>query len=453
MLSARSRWLSQRVVQAVLLGVLHMVNSLMRQSIATLVLFMSDVPYLQPEQVGNSAATASRASLIFAYSQGYLWMQIPAGVLAQRIGCKPTYLSMLILLSVIILLVPSAADGGITTFWLMLFSAGFVLAPITPVSGIVLSKWFPSEERSTGIAIRDAGSFVGTMLSLQLCPILADSAMLGWRNTYYCCGTVFCACAVLYAILAAESPQTSAFISAAELDELTRRVATTDSISIFQQGHGLKLFLFPAVWAVVVAHGIDNFCHRGVHSYHPSYFKMLGVDDVSTGSYLAMAELVAFFGRPIAAACDRAFQKHFLKSLGLARCRKVFSCSGFAMVAASLVLAAHVRSPLLSTVAFSMVNLASAFHTSGYRASYLDQTLAYQGILMGLGNMLATVPATMTGFFVMYVGGVSPTADSFMNVWYMVAAAQIAALFFFLLFASDRTLDEQLMSKKSRKAE
>jgi len=351
---------------------------------------------------------------------------------------------MLVALSLINFFVPMAADHSFSAFYFTLFAAGFVLAPITPVSGIALGKWFPPEERSIGIGIRDAGSFVGAMLSLVLCPILANPAVLGWRNTYYVLGIVAGCCAILYGIVAAETPQSSAFISDDERKELAVRVPAKKGVSLMDQLTGLKLFLYPAVWAVVLCHAIDNFNSRGVHAFLPIYYDKIGVDTVTAGTYLAIAELAAFFGRPLAATLDQALQANYLQRFGLAKCRKIATCSGFALVALTLVGVAHLRTIYSLTIVLSVSNLVAAFHTSGYRASYLDQTAMYQGILMGLGNMIATLPATMTGRIATYLGGPSPTADSFILVWYAVAAAQLLGCVSFLLFGSDRCLDSEI---------
>merc|ERR1712216_81261 len=99
---------------------------------------------------------------------------------------------------------------------------------------------------------------------------------------------------------------------------------------------------------------------------------------------LAMAELCALIGRPLAAAADQAFTRRFHEKVSLTTRRRLFAITSFTITTAMLLVVAKVRDPLITTCAIAISYLATSLNGGGYRASYLDQTEKYQGILAGV---------------------------------------------------------------------
>lgn len=138
-----------------------------------------------PDLMRDFSIEAQQIGLLIAiYSYTYALMQIPGGLLADRVGPRRVMPAFLVL-------------GGLGTFIFSRapnFSAALVARALTAV-GVsvlyvnqvkVLRGWFRPEEFATTMGI---GSSISTVGSLLASPLLAASVTnLGWRTTYAAAG-------------------------------------------------------------------------------------------------------------------------------------------------------------------------------------------------------------------------------------------------------------------------
>lgn len=437
-----------RIVQAILVGLVNIINEWARQSTFSLIVPMA-------KELGLDEA--QRGQLMFAYFNGYLWMQVPSGMLAQRIGGTRTYSAMMLLLTASFFVVPLAATLGFGQLWLALFLVGFVAAPTTPVSGIILNEWFPRSERSAAVAIRDFCCFIGGISSLLLSPLLAEQ--FGWAGAYRIFGSASFLALLAWAAFAAPDAESCSYATPEERAFLRQHLAPSGESAPKQSAPSsrlvLRLFSFPAVWAVIFSHAVHNYV-RAVWAFFPTYFQeSLGANAQQAGNWLAVADAFALMGRPLAAWWDRDRQGH---GHSLLSCRRFFSVGGFLFQAAVLMSIAHLQSPMAVAVALGVGSLGGALHTAGYRANYLDQTTELQGALGGVGNTLATLPGVFTGRIVTYLRHAHcrdasnaseclQTMASWAPAWYSIVGAELLAAAFFWQCASCVNLD---LDKKKR---
>ena len=101
--------------------------------------------------------------LISAFLIGYATFQIPAGLLARRLGARralATAVLLWALFSALTALVPSGVRGTLLILVVIRFSLGGAEAMLFPASSQFVERWFPEQERGRANGIIFAG--VGT---------------------------------------------------------------------------------------------------------------------------------------------------------------------------------------------------------------------------------------------------------------------------------------------------
>lgn len=128
-----------------------------------------------------SISHSAMGMLISAYFFVYGLMQVPSGILSDRLGAKKT-----IIFSTIITII------GTFLFWTsytynILFMAQFLVGiggSTFYINAVKLvSAWFPTEKKATAIGVLSASSGLGNTLSYMGFPI-AVASLAGWRTLY-----------------------------------------------------------------------------------------------------------------------------------------------------------------------------------------------------------------------------------------------------------------------------
>lgn len=131
------------------------------------------------EELGISHA--AMGMLISAYFFVYGLMQVPSGILSDRLGARKTILIFTMLTIV-----------GVFLFWVstsynMLFLAQFLVGIGCSTFYInavkLISTWFPANRRATAIGVLSASSGLGNTVSYMGFPI-AVASLGGWRTLY-----------------------------------------------------------------------------------------------------------------------------------------------------------------------------------------------------------------------------------------------------------------------------
>jgi len=139
-----------------------------------------------------------------AFYIGYVITQIPAGVLADRLGVRAILTSSLLVLGL-----STIGMGSITSY-----DQGFYLRVITGLgAGAVfgaairaLIEWFHPRERGLAFGIMFASPSAGIALSSVIVTPL--NAHLGWQNTFRICGLIAVVVGLLVLALVKTSPAT-----------------------------------------------------------------------------------------------------------------------------------------------------------------------------------------------------------------------------------------------------
>lgn len=130
--------------------------------------------------------TVQMGYVFSAFSWTYATLQIPGGILADRMGIRTLYSISLIMWS--IATVTQGFAAGFVALIVMRVIIGAFEAPSYPMNNRIVTSWFPDNERASAIAIYTSGQFIGLAF---LTPVLtAIEVYAGWRGLFIITGLI-----------------------------------------------------------------------------------------------------------------------------------------------------------------------------------------------------------------------------------------------------------------------
>src|ERR1051325_3823611 len=128
--------------------------------------------------------------LLSAWGWSYVIAQIPSGWLLDRFGSKRVYGVAFFLWSFFVFLMGFAGwwsgRAAFATLFVLLFLAGFALAPAFPGNGRFVAAWFPAKERGTASAIFNSSQYFSLVLFAPLMSWIVQN--LGWKYVFWTMG-------------------------------------------------------------------------------------------------------------------------------------------------------------------------------------------------------------------------------------------------------------------------
>ena len=166
------------------------------------------------EELGMTASIAGLAAGIFFI--GYLFLQIPAGHIAERGSAKKFIAGSIIVWGII-----SSTIGFITNTTQLLvlrFFLGVAEGGVFPAMLVVISHWFPPKERARANAFFVMNLAIASIITGPISGWLISS--WGWRYIFIIEGLVSLLLLVVWWPFIDDRPEDSKWISAAERDYL-----------------------------------------------------------------------------------------------------------------------------------------------------------------------------------------------------------------------------------------
>ena len=205
-----------------------------------------------------------------AFSWTYAAMQVPAGVLLDRLGVKRIGRIGTFVWSVASF--AAALSPGLGTFIAARFLLGVAEAPTFPGNAKALGYWFPSGERGLATAITDAAAKFSSAIGVPLIGLLL--LHFGWRWSFAATGFISLLYFVLfYAVY--RNPSEDTGLSAAEHDYIARGGAQAEDQMRAKSGTKLVYLLRqPKVYGLALGWGAYNYTFFMLLSWLPSYLSI-----------------------------------------------------------------------------------------------------------------------------------------------------------------------------------
>ena len=368
---------------------------------------------------------AERGLVLSSFFWGYLWFQLPGGLFADRFGGKRVLGAGVALWSIATFLTPLAT----ASFALLLFmraALGVGEAINFPAIHSIAARWTPASERARAISLHLSGTALGTIIALLASPPIIIA--FGWEAVFYISGLIGLLWLALWWWKAADRPEDSPGVSAAEVAEIRAGRSEVDAAEKIPWG---EICRERAVWAIVMAHLCNNFGFYILLLWLPSYLdQTFHVPLKDLGVMAVMPYLAAF----VAGNCSGWFADSLQRrGMRMTAVRKTLQTTAFGLGAAAVCAMPFAHSAVQAVVLATISVGGTAIGMGGWGVNHLDVAPRYAGILMGISNTFATLPGIIgvaaTGFIVQATG-------SYSDVFYLAAAVYLVGLVAFDVWGS-----------------
>ncbi|WP_276167020.1 MFS transporter [Zobellia alginiliquefaciens] len=258
---------------------------------------ISVAAFAMKEDIGLSNVQMGYVFSAFAWT--YACLQIPGGIVADKLPTRILYSVMMALWSVATLI-----QGMVSSFGALLglrASIGVFEAPSYPINNLVVTKWFPENERASAIAIYTSGQFLGLAF---LTPVLVTiQTYFGWRGLFIISGIIGLVWAAIWYFFY-RNPQNHKSINKAELEHIEKGGGLIGKNDVkkeekkkFDWNDFKQAFIYRKLWGLY----IGQFCLGATTifflTWFPTYLvEFRGLDFLKSGFLASIPFLAAFFG-------------------------------------------------------------------------------------------------------------------------------------------------------------
>ena len=335
----------------------------------------------------NKAAQGAAGGIFFL---GYMMFQIPGGYLAERWSARKFVAIMIVFWGLMALacgLVHSFTELVIARFFLGVAEGG-----IWPAILVLLSHWFPVQERARAYAFWMANLAISSIITQPLSGWIISVS--DWRTLFFVEGALpFIIALPLWLLFVKDRPREAAWCSPAERDYIEQSIAQ-DRANEPAPGPFRDIFTNGTIWKLVAVYFLIQVGFYGLNMWLPTLLKTLTKEGFGTVGLIAalpyLTAIVLLFANGYLADRTRHYALHvFLATM---------------MGAISLVLSVYVASAsIVLSVVFICLAIGGALAYDGpfWAAASRVLPVAMAGGAMGLINALGN----LGGYFGPYLGG------------------------------------------------
>ncbi|MDO6470461.1 MFS transporter [Maribacter sp. 1_MG-2023] len=277
-----------------------------RYQILTMIFVTVVINYLDRTNISIAAGAIKEELGITAIQMGYIFsafgwtyslLQIPGGIVADKVKSRILYPLIMVLWSIATLV-----QGLVNSFTALLglrTSIGMFEAPSYPINNLIVTRWFPENERASAIATYTSGQFLGMAFLLPVLTLIQDA--LGWRGLFIVSGVIGLIWAAVWYFFYRD-PQNHKKLGDAELAHIKDGgglVVSRDKTETqkFDWSDLANAFKYRKLWGLY----IGQFCLGSTTifflTWFPTYLvEFRGLDFIKSGFYASIPYLAAFFG-------------------------------------------------------------------------------------------------------------------------------------------------------------
>ncbi len=342
--------------------------------------------------------------LFSAFGWTYAALQIPGGILVDRIIPRILYSVSLISWSLVTLCL--GLVKGFTGLLGFRLAVGVFEAPAYPINNRIVTSWFPNQERASAIAVYTSGQFLG--IALITPALTAFQYFVNWRGLFILTGVVGILWGLLWYRLYRD-PADHSKVNKSELDHIengggliNRQVTNTPSLkSKFEWKNLQKVFVYRKLWGIYIGQFAVNSTLWFFLTWFPTYLVKYRQLNFLTSGFLASAPFLAAF----AGLITSGFLSDYLirKGVSINIARKAPVIFGL-LLSASIIGANYVSSPALIIFFMALAFFGNGFATITW---VFVSTLAPKhligltgGVFNFIGNLASIVVPLVIGLLV-----------------------------------------------------
>ncbi|CAG9801294.1 unnamed protein product [Chironomus riparius] len=371
--------------------------------------------------------------ILTSYYYGHLFTQIAGGMMVSKIPDFIVFGSGVLLTSILTLVSPVSLKANFETFVTLRVIMGLIEGYTMPSMYQIWSKWAPPFERTRMCGLQYAGHYIGIMMSMCTCGIIADS--FGWQTVFYIYGGIACLWSVIWLGLVRGSPDNDYFISDEEKEYIA--ASLTDIEELPKQ----KSFPFKAIltsgpfWAIVVAHFAENWGLFTMLTQLPSFLKDYNDYSISDTGFVASIPYLVFGVALLLAGIPTDYLQE-KETLTTTQIRRFFSCFAFLAQGIFIMTAAYMPNSMVLIAFISLGAGFGALSTCGYALNHLDIAPQYASFIKGISNAIGTLPAIFAPMTASFLVKDKKNLSQWKNVFIITAHIYFAGCIIYWFFAS-----------------
>ncbi|KAL8615137.1 hypothetical protein ACOMHN_054506 [Nucella lapillus] len=374
-----------------------------------------------------------------AFFWGYLLSQIPAGLLAVRVGGKWCFGWAMLAAALFTLITPVVAQHSFVGVMVLRVLLGAATGVTFPAMHCLWGSWAPPLERTKLMAFAYAGAQVGNVATFPLAGFLCKYGFAdGWPSIFYVLGSLTLVWVVLWMFMTSNTPAEHPRIS-----DVERRYIISSLSKVAQSDESKKNVPWRAIatslpnYAIIVSNLTSDWGAYTLLTNIPTYIsEVLKFDIASNGMVSALPYIGMWATMNISGwMADTIRQK---KLLSTASTRKLMDVFG-KVVAGALLIALGYVDCTQPAVAIALLVLAvsiAGFQYSGFLVNHVDIAPQYAGILFGISNSIAAITGFLSPVVVGIITDENQTRAEWQIVFYVAAAIYVFGAIFYAIFAS-----------------
>ncbi|TGZ61675.1 hypothetical protein CRM22_007862 [Opisthorchis felineus] len=414
--------------------------------------------------VGTYAWDRPTQGLILgAFFWGYIFTQIPGGLLSFHFGPRWVGLTSILVCSCLDLLIPSAAS--ISPYFLVVtrILQGLAQGVILPTVSCLVGRWVPPNERSRTMAFVNSGMQLGTVTGLALAGFLSQPRLAAdgetyvsqWPVVHYLIGSLGILFVILWYLVVYDTPESHPRIGDNELSLIQTELwginlgaCTTDLgpsptrrstiVSVdfnptappsetspkITRAKALRprvpwfsLLCCRPFWSVLVCHMTYNWSWYTLITCMPTYMsRVLGFSMANNGLLSAIPYLIqCLFAQLVGFTSDQLVKRGKLSTTWV---RKMNNCIALGGIGTGLLLVGYVGcSQIAVVIIFAIAIGLMGAASSGYVSNAVDLAPQFSGVIISLTNTVATLPGIFGPMLVGYVTRDSSSLDNWRIIY------------------------------------
>lgn len=435
--------LGARHVQVLLLCLCIVVNYMSRLNVSVAVVAMTHAESTNPNFDEYSWNAKQKAYILSSFYWGYILTQFPGSYMCRKCGAKFTMFTSTLGSSFLSFITPICMPLGNGEGWQIYCAIrtlqGLFQGLFYPCILEHLAKWSPVEERTRLGALCHTGIEVGTILSMGVTGVIAQSGM-GWPGISYVSGGIGLAWCAMWLLFADNSPTISKFISSEELKYILDSQLRDDSVHKKISIPWKAIFTSVPFFSLMIVRTAEAWGYSTIQAEIPSYLQGVLNMDIKVNAFFSALPFLAMFllSYVYLISSDILVKK---KLITLAVLRKTINSIAMWVPAATL-LAVGFLDASQRTLAIILMTLTIGFNggvTIGSGLNTIDLSSNHTGILIGIINTVVSVISLVTPLFVGMI-----VTDATNRLQWQVVFMIAAAIFFlgslqFIFFGTSKT--------------
>lgn len=381
------------------------------------------LPYINAESNGKIVLTHADQGIVSGiFFIGYMFLQIPAAILAERWSAKKTVGILMVLWGFAAMACAMVQSNG--QFYLARFILGFFEGGVWPSVLILLANWFPLKERARANSLWMCCLPLSSVLISPITGILLDH--FSWRMVLFMEGIPPLIWAAVWLLVVSDKPSQAKWAVGAEREYIEAELAADEAAKPAIDGNKKQGYLAAArsghVWMLILIYFCFMSGFYGYTLWLPTVIKSL-----MTGSSAGSVGLLTAVPYVFAVAAMLAVSAWSDKTGN----RRLAVAVPLLVGAAMLVLGQNVHNPVLNIIILVVVAMGVYAPYGPYwaiPAEYLriEVLAGGLGLINALGNLGGFLGPYIVGWLTDITG--KPVSGYYALAGLLVAGAILACV-------------------------